>query len=509
MAATVDREALRAWLDGLAPHQLAEVDRILAGYDPPPVSFREFVDQVRPGYQWYRHCEILAERLEAVESGELSRLMVFEPPRHGKSEECSRLFPAYYLRRHPDHWVGLTSYSAELAYTLSRSARNFYRGTSDLSQEARAVKHWETGKGGGMWAAGVGGSQTGKGMHLGVCDDPLKDAQDAQSDLIKQGQKDWWDSTFYTRLEPGGRLILIMTRWNMDDLAGYLLSKEAVEAEGWHVLDLPALKHSEPLMVTVAGDIRDIPDTITVEEDWRAEGEALCPERYDADRLAKIRSLLGEYFFGALFQQRPRPREGGMFQRSRFEILGPDVVGALPPATHVVRYWDKAASDGSGDWTVGVKMWLFDGRPLVVDVVRGQWDTAPRDRIIRQTAEADGPMVRQRSEQEGGASGKDAARHFVRMLEGFSASATRVSGDKVLRAEPLASAAGVQPIGLYRANWNLQFIEELCAFPMGKYDDQVDAASGAYNSLMQRRAGKTIPIEVGDFLKESIYDRIG
>jgi len=88
MAATVDREALRAWLDGLAPHQLAEVDRILAGYDPPPVSFREFVDQVRPGYQWYRHCEILAERLEAVESGELSRLMVFEPPRHGKSEEC-------------------------------------------------------------------------------------------------------------------------------------------------------------------------------------------------------------------------------------------------------------------------------------------------------------------------------------------------------------------------------------------------------------------------------------
>src|SRR5690606_35818692 len=129
--------------------------------------------------------------------------MVFLPPRHSKSEMFSRLFSAYYLFRNPHHFVGINSYSAELAYTLSRAAReNFLEAGGSISDEAAAVKHWETSERGGLWAAGVGGPITGKGYHLGIIDDPLKNSEDAASSTIREKQKEWYASTFYTRQEP-------------------------------------------------------------------------------------------------------------------------------------------------------------------------------------------------------------------------------------------------------------------------------------------------------------------
>ncbi|HTE19108.1 MAG TPA: terminase family protein, partial [Armatimonadota bacterium] len=195
--------------------------------EAPKLSFREFVDAVRPRYQWYRHCVVLADALQKVVDGEITRLMVFMPPRHGKSELVSRLFSAYYLYRHPERWVGINSYSAELAYTLSRAAREHYtRSGAGLRGDASAVKHWETGGGGGLWAAGVGGPITGKGFHAGVIDDPLKNAEEAASDTILAKQKEWYNSTFYTREEPGGAIIVVQTRWNEGDLSGWLLAQE-------------------------------------------------------------------------------------------------------------------------------------------------------------------------------------------------------------------------------------------------------------------------------------------
>src|SRR5262245_27046644 len=156
-----------------------------------PISFREFVGKVNPRYRWYRHCEALAGVLQRVADGEIKRLMVFMPPRHSKSESVSRLFAAYFLYRYPQKWVGITSYSAELAYTLSRNARENYRKIGGrINEEAQAVKHWETGRGGGLWAAGVGGAMTGKGWGLGLIDDPIKNAEDAASDVIREKQKD-------------------------------------------------------------------------------------------------------------------------------------------------------------------------------------------------------------------------------------------------------------------------------------------------------------------------------
>jgi predicted phage terminase large subunit-like protein len=467
--------------------------------DLPPTSFREFVDTVRPGYQWYWHCEKLADILEGVISGDVKRLMIYEPPRHGKSEQVSRLFTAYYLRRFPERWVGLNSYSAELSYSLSRASRNFYRGEGvELSPEAQATKQWETGKGGGLWAAGVGGSITGKGFHLGVIDDPLKNAEDAASETIRTKQRDWYDSTFYTRAEPDAAIILIQTRWHEADLAGYLLDKEYEEPEGWHIIDFAALREDAPIQVYLNGELTALPDTCTLEPDDRKLGKALCPERYDEEALQKIRGHIGSYYFTALYQQRPRPREGNVFKREWFEF-----VDTVPEKGTTVRYWDKAATEGAGDWTAGVKMRRVDSTYYVLDVRRGQWAPGKRDGNIVQTANEDGKQVRQRTEQEPGASGKDAALAFVTMLQGYSAGATSVTGDKLIRAEPLASQAEAGNVKIVRGTWNRVFLDELTAFDKGKHDDQVDGASGAFNFL----AKSVVPVVSPWGPKEKSYWR--
>src|SRR5688572_2006349 len=166
------------------------------------VSFREFVARVAPHYQWYKHCEVLGDVLQRVADGELSRVMIFMPPRHGKSELTSRLFSAYYLHCHPERWVGLCSYTGELAHGLSRNAKDYYcEAGHSLKLGARAAKGWETGAGGGMWASGVGGSITGKGWHLGIIDDPVKGALQANSPKLRNRQREWYQSSFLTREE--------------------------------------------------------------------------------------------------------------------------------------------------------------------------------------------------------------------------------------------------------------------------------------------------------------------
>lgn len=217
------------------------------------LTFAEYIRRVNPKFQFYGHIDKLIAVLQRVADGEISRLMVFMPPRHGKSETVSRLFSAYYLHRHPERWVAITSYAAELAFTLSRAARDNYLGAGgSLKDDAGAVKHWETGKGGGLWATGVGGPATGKGFHLGIIDDPLKNAEEAASETIREKQKDWYRSTFSTREEPNGAIVVIMTRWHEDDLAGWLLAHEASnedEPEGWWTVTMRGLSDDDNAMM--------------------------------------------------------------------------------------------------------------------------------------------------------------------------------------------------------------------------------------------------------------------
>jgi predicted phage terminase large subunit-like protein len=445
---------------------------------PSRLAFPGFIRQANPQYQFYAHLHNLHGFLQRVAEGDIKRLMVFMPPRHSKSQTVSRLFSAYYLLRHPDRWVGMASYAEGLAFTLSRNARdNYQAGGGVLSPAAWAVSQWETGRGGGMWAAGVGGGITGKGFHLGIIDDPLKDAEEAASETIRAKIKDWYDSTFYTRQEPDASIIIIQTRWHGEDLAGWLLSKESDEPEHWHVVDFPAI--AEPLPT--------FPATCTVEPDFRQPGEALCPERYPIEKLRKIERRIGPYFWAALYQQRPAPREGGLFKRAWF-----DDVAAAPADARRVRFWDKAATAGGGDYTAGCLMAYKDGVYYIEHIQRGQWASGERDKIILQQALIDtaryGPGVQIGGEQEPGSSGVDAAKAFVRMLAGFSVYTEPSTGSKEQRADPLASQAQAGNVKVVKGAWVAAFLDEVCAFPTGAHDDQVDAASGAFNRLARLAA---------------------
>ncbi len=448
------------------------------------MTFRAFVDTVNPRYQWYKHCQILADVLQRVADGELRRVMVFMPPRHGKSELVSRLFSAYYLYRHPDRFVGVNSYAADLAYTFSRSARdNYVRSGRKLRDDAAAVKHWMTDQDGGLWAAGVGGPITGKGFHLGIIDDPLKNAEEAQSETIRAKQKEWYESTFYTREEAGNdtAIVIVQTRWHEDDLSGYLLGKEADEPEHWTIVNLPAIAEDEPPTFPASCDVVD---------DWRKPSDPLCPERYPLKRLLNIASRIGQYFWSSLFQQRPNTPAGDFFNRAWFPIEP-----LLPYGCSLVRYWDLASSDSlAADATCGVLMARDpQGYYYVIDVVHGRWTAHERASIIKQTAALDRTravtewLVPEPSiyiEQAPGLA-QEPTLDLVRQLAGYVVYADRVTKDKQSRATPFQAQAQAGNVKLIAGTWNKAYLDELTSFPTGKHDDRVDATSGAFNKLAE------------------------
>lgn len=445
----------------------------------PNLTFREHLRNSNPRFEWYRHTAVLGGALEKVVSGEIKRLMVFMPPRHGKSEEISRYFPSYYLRKHPDKWVGLCSHTADLAYGFSRIARDSYALNAELRSDVAAVKEWQTGKGGGMWAAGVGGSITGKGFHLGIIDDPLKNAEEARSVILRNGQKEWYSSTFYTREEPGGAIIVVQTRWNEDDLSGWLLESEEEDdfPEKWHIVNFAAIKEVEETT---------FPTSCTVEPDWRQPGEALCPERYPIEKLQKIKKRVRSYFWFALYQQHPRPQDGDLAKREWFKIredVPTDIVA-------LCRFWDRAGTEGGGDFTSGTLVAQCSSGPFcILDEAKGQWSPGTRDTKIKNYAKSDrmmyGDNVINAMEKAGGSSGNDEEAAFIKQLRNYRTSVRPSRGSKQEKWDPFLSLSEHGFIELLKGDWNKDFIDEMCDLPYGKHDDQADSASGAVAVLCE------------------------
>ena len=413
-----------------------------------------------PDWRWdFPYLRYTVEQLQRVTDGEIDRLMVFMPPRHGKSELVTVRYMAWRLLRQPTMRGIVAAYNQTLASRFSRSIRRIVGEQMQLSDDRTAAHEWDLPDGGGLRAVGVGAGVTGFGGDLVVIDDPVKSRAEASSAAYRERVWDWYTNDLYTRLQPDAAMVLIMTRWHEDDLAGRLLAREP---ERWTVINLPAeAEDGDPL--------------------GRAMCEPLNAEWFGREKLAEIRGTLGNAYY-ALYQQRPQPLEGGLFKRDWFEI-----VDALPADAQVearARYWDRAATAGGGDWTVGVRMARTrDGMYYVEDVVRGQWSPGERDRVMLQTAQMDGADVRIVIEQEPGAAGKDVIAHATRMLAGYSVKADRVTGSKELRAEPLAAQMQVGNVRVVRARWNADFVDELLAFPTGAHDDQVDAAAGAFQAL--------------------------
>lgn len=250
------------------------------------------------------HLALIDQAFARIAAGERLQVMLTMPPRHGKSQRASRWGPLWYLRRHPTHRVMLASYGADLADDHGRWVRDQLKAYADtlgitLNPASHAANRFdlEAPRGssvrGGMVTAGVGGALNGKGFNLGVIDDPFKGHDDASSPAQRDRVWEWYRSVFFTRRAPGASIILINTRWHEDDLSGRLLKHEP---HRWLQIDLPALADS------------------TDDALGRALGDPLWPEQYDAAELADTRESVGERVWYALYQQKPRPLEGGVWK---------------------------------------------------------------------------------------------------------------------------------------------------------------------------------------------------
>ena len=436
-----------------------------------PIAFAE----ARSRGQWHRapHLELIErEVLHAIETG--GRLIISVSIRHGKSEFIARWLIAWFIARYRRRVI-LATGEADLAAAHGRAARDILTeygptvfGVS-VSRSSNAANRWDLAAPhpGGLLAIGVGGSPIGRGGDLIVVDDPFRNFAQAMSPLERQRVKEWWTGTMVSRIEPGGAVIIICARWHEDDLSGFLLSEAPDE---WREVRLPAIADSEddPL--------------------GREVGEALWPDRYSVEELHRMRDgmslTLGESVWLAQAQQTPQTPKGGKFPEDRWQFT-PHFTIDIENDCRWVRGWDLAATEGGGDWTVGVLMGRTSrGQTIIADVQRGQWADLEVEERIAACAVNDPKGTHIELPQDPGQAGKAQAAGLVRMLAGYSVRAVPVTGSKEVRATGLAAQQQAGQVTLVEGDWNGQFVAECASFPKGRHDDQVDAAATAFEALV-------------------------
>ncbi len=422
------------------------------------------------------HHRLLIDKLEAVERGDIRRLMVMMPPGSAKSTYASILFPPWFLGREPGRTVILASHTADLADANSgktlRAIGEFGRAIA-LGTLSEGVQYWRTTNRGEVKAVGVGGPVTGRRADLVVIDDPVKSAEHADSETYRDKAWAWFQADLSTRLKPGGRIVLIMTRWHEDDLAGRLLQ---TQGDGWDVLKLEAqnTRPDDPLGREI-GEYLWSDDAGYDFAGLLAEAKA----QYEADGSTRV--------WQSLYQQDPRPGEGALFKVAAMEALPAPLLGRS------IRAWDLAATRDVGtrdpDWTVGLRMTrTAEGRFVIDDVVRLRGGPDEVEQVIVATASRDGVGVPIDLPQDPGQAGKAQVLYLTRKLSGYRVRSAPVTGDKATRAAPLASQVNVGNVAMVTAAWNRPLIDELAGFPSAAHDDQVDAASAAFAALIARPA---------------------
>jgi predicted phage terminase large subunit-like protein len=397
-------------------------------------------------------------------------------------------FPAWYLGTFPDRRVILASYNAEFAAEWGMKVRDLLEQVGEeffgirVRADRRAIDNWGIeGHDGGMQTCGVGGSLTGRGADLLLIDDPVKDAEEALSPTMRQRNWDWYVAAAESRIEPGGACCLTMTPWHAMDLGGQLLE---LEAHRWDVLRLPAT--AETTIDEAIRRNRKGYDALVGAPDplGREPGEALWPERYDESYFEQKRKQ-DPFWFDALYQCQPRPRDGGLFKQDWF--AGKVIQVPHREATRHVRAWDTAASLNKGDYTVGVLMGEHNGMYYVEHVERFRLGPGDRDARIRDTAFRDEERfgrgnVKVAIEQAFGG-GKSEAAGIIKALAGFAVEAVPSQSNKESRATPFASQCQAGNVKLVAGRWIEDYLDELMGFPNGKHDDQVDASSLAFAQI--------------------------
>lgn len=386
--------------------------------------------------------------------GECKRLIICMPPRHGKSELASRRFPSFYMGQLPDKQIIAASYNSDLSNDFGREVRNIVDSPEfgalfdvSLAQDSKAANRWHTSKGGMYVAAGVGTAITGRGADILLIDDPFKDRQEADSELQRNRVWDWYTSTAYTRLMPGGAVIVINTRWHDDDLTGRLLAEQEKDGDKWEVLSLPAIN---------------------------GQGEALWPAWYPLDRLEQIKGVLPARDWNSLYQQNPIPDDGDYFKKDWFGEYD-----ELPKLT-IYGASDYAVTEDGGDFTEhGVFGLDQNDNIYVLDWWFGQTDAAKwieskcdlilqhkpdcwfgESGVIRRSVE---PFMIKRMEER---------KAFCR-IEWLASIA-----DKSARARGIQARASMGKVYLpKKADWKAHVLGQLFRFPAGTHDDAVDVFS--------------------------------
>lgn len=421
---------------------------------------------------------LLLQKLVQVANGTTKNLMVYMPSGSGKTTYLSKIWPAHLLATNPKINVIAASNTQDFAEKISGDVQSLMTQYGELlgaSPETFNKKDWKCTNGSTYRAVGVEGKILGERGDIGIIDDPFGGFQEAHSPTIRDTVYNWYRSDFVTRLKPGAKTVLMHQRVHLDDLAGRLLQEEPDE---WEVLFLPAIWEG----VDWLG--RPMPH----DELGRSTGELLWPDYHTQEFLDEKRRRVGEQSFASMYQQRPVPAGGSLFNAKR--LLDNRIPEAdLLPFKKIVRAWDLAASK-KGDWSCGVLMGRDEtDKWVILDVVLFRGGPEEVRQTIIKTAAQDAQKwgrVNISLPQDPGAAGLYMVTDLTAALAGHPVTASRESGSKEDRARPFAAQVNVGNVRMVEAPWNNRYVDELGVFPGGKYDDQVDASSRAFGELLSQ-----------------------
>lgn len=403
-------------------------------------------------YRIPKHIELINRKLIDVAIGKCPRIIINMPPRHGKSELVSKYFPTWYLLNNPDKRIMLTSYSADLAKGWGRVAKNLIneygeRYGIDLLNDSRASHRFTLNRGGELNTAGVGGAITGKGADILIVDDPIKNIAEALSGNRRQAVWDWFTSTAYTRLEPGGAIIVVMTRWHYDDLGGRIL----LNGEEWYVLNLPAIDEY---------------------------GNALWPERFPLEQLLQIKTVIGSQLFSSLYQQSPMASENQIFKPHYWSYYN-----ELPKFELIFQSWDTAVkANETNDYSACTTFGMSKDKLYILDIYKARLEFPELLKQVLYNAKkykVNTILIEDKS------SGQGLVQTLVKDTQ-LDIRAVPVKADKVVRANlfvPFIESGRILLPNIDAfpdtAKWVTETKKELEEFPLGAHDDVVDSITQA------------------------------
>ena len=440
-------------------------------------SYKEWYKDTLPqNYVWPRHVEWICDNVvQPLIDGEFQRVCLTAPPQHIKSDTIARRLPVYWGgMKFPGDNALLTGYSQRFAEKqLSEPAREFSRELGLLAPNSTALDSWSMLGGSNVAVRGIGSPPTGiPRLKLIIVDDPINSREVANSEIMRENIWEYWRGSLIQRAWPDTRIVLCLTRWHHDDLAGRLMASD--DAGLWKFINLPAIAEENDPM-------------------GREVGEALWPELKPIEFLEQIRQEIGEFEFQSLFQGNPTPREGAMFKVSQITFVQPSDV---PKVDSFVAF--DLGSTTKGDYTYLCETWKcpVSGR-IYQDYAYCQLEPFERNKWMREQVDLRKPN-KVRGPQDPGAAGKESAQNFVRLMSGYNVVTKPVTGDKETRAEPLAAQVNAGMVYFVDSPGSRHALEQFRQFPLGKHDDAVDAGVDSWLESSSSNSGKSRS-KSGDF----------